>query len=83
MIHRLKNAQLFLVALALLLFTSAVYAGGVPHTVSGTVTYAEGGSPSSVTFTATLSSTGDQVTHLTAGCGYNSGYYWVQCASFQ
>jgi len=71
-----------MVVLTILNGAAFVYAGGVPHTVSGTVTYAEGGSPASVSFTATLSSTGDEVTHVTAGCGYNGGYYWVQCASF-
>jgi uncharacterized repeat protein (TIGR02543 family) len=56
---------------------------GTPHSVSGIVTYSEGGSPSSANFTAHIKSrTGETQTQSSAGCGYSGGYYWVQCGNF-
>jgi uncharacterized repeat protein (TIGR02543 family) len=56
---------------------------GTPHSVSGIVTYSEGGSPSSANFTAYIKSrTGETQTQSSAGCGYSGGYYWVQCGNF-
>lgn len=56
---------------------------GTPHTVGGTVTYSEGGSPSSATFSAYITSRPAEVlTHSSSGCGYGGGSYWIQCGNF-
>jgi hypothetical protein len=56
---------------------------GTMHTVGGTVTYSGGGSPSSATFTAYITSrTGEVLTQSSFGCGYGGGSYWVQVGNF-
>ena len=74
-IYLLSNFTLLLIALNL-------YAG-TPHTVGGTVTYSGGGSPSSATFTAYITSrSGEVLTESSAGCGYSGGSYGVQVGNF-
>lgn len=62
---------------------STVFGSGVPHTVSGTVSYQQGGFPDSVIFSAYNQFRPDEIlTENSSGCGYMDGYYWVQCANF-
>ena len=75
----------FNVVVALLLFCapSLVYAN-VMHLVSGTVHYEGGLSPEAVTFQAYITSRPyDILTQDSSGCGYNDGYYWIQCGNYK
>jgi hypothetical protein len=56
---------------------------GTPHIVGGSVTYSGGGSPSSATFTAYITTrTGEVLTESSTGCDYSGGSYWVQVGNF-
>jgi len=58
-------------------------AGPVMHLVGGTVRYENGTIPVSLHFTAFIETRPLEVlTDSSAGCGYQDGYYWIQCASF-
>ena len=62
--------------------------GGTVHLVGGGVHYENGSAPASVQFSAYLLSstgqilTGQILTQDSAGCGYEDGYYWIQCSGF-
>ena len=79
----LKTRALYLLqAVVLSLFMLSLNAG-TPHTVGGTVTYSGGGSPSSATFIAYITSrSGEVLTESSTGCGYGGGSYWIQCGNF-
>ncbi len=58
-------------------------AGGVPHTAYGTLRYADGSTPSSVTFSAIITSRPLEVlTQASYDCGYTSGIWRVQTGNF-
>jgi hypothetical protein len=68
-----------------IVFTSFVLNlnAGTPHSVGGSVTYSGGGSPSSATFNAYITSRpGEVLTQSSSGCGYVGGSYYVQCGNF-
>ncbi|MBN1895097.1 hypothetical protein JW906_11405, partial [bacterium] len=63
--------------------TQGLTAGPVMHLVGGTVRYENGTIPASLHFTAFIETRPLEVlTDSSPGCGFQDGYYWVQCASF-
>jgi hypothetical protein len=65
------------------------HAGEVMHLVGGTIKYQIGGSPDSVTFTAYIKTRPAEIltgsfnpSESSLGCGYQNGYYWIQCGNF-
>lgn len=76
---------LALIILFSIAFTSCL-SGGTSHEITGTLSYSGGaGTPSSVTFTAYITSrTGEVLTQSSSGCSYNSGsgQWTVECGSF-
>ena len=58
-------------------------AGPVMHLAGGTVRYENGTIPTTLHFRAFIVNRPLEVlTDSSAGCGYQDGYYWIQCASF-
>ncbi len=72
-----------LILLFVFLFSSLIFAGDVPHLAGGTVRYDTGNIPDVISVTAYIQSRPDEVlSNESAGCGYEDGYFWIQCGNF-
>jgi hypothetical protein len=77
----MKRIIVFLIGLFFLL--TGISAANVMHLVTGTIRYSGGNIPDSITFQAYITSrSGEVLTQNSSGCGYEDGYYWIQCGNF-
>lgn len=79
----MNKKLLKLLALFFCLGIQIAKAGDVPHLVGGTVRLEDGSTIESIQFNAYIFSRPAEVlTETSLGCGYEDGYYWIQCSSF-
>jgi hypothetical protein len=77
------NKRLIYLIFALIVFLTKASGASVMHLVSGTIRYGNGDIPDSVSLSAYIVSRPDEIlTQGDAGCGYEDGYYWIQCGNF-
>ncbi len=77
----MKRILIFCFGLVFLL--TGISAANVMHLVSGTIRYDNGDVPDTITLQAYITShPGVILTQNSFGCGYENGYYWIQCGNF-